>query len=152
LIKTGDREIACLQGGVVSLLTAVNLVKRFSRVTALKGISIDKDEGETVAVVGESGSGKTTLGRSLMGFEKVDSGSVFFQEEKILKWDKSFYQKVQMIFQNPQDCITHRLNVLDAVCEPLVIQKIGTREERIIKGQKALKDVELPTEGEFLER
>ncbi|MFZ7104184.1 MAG: ABC transporter ATP-binding protein [Peptococcaceae bacterium] len=152
LLPKGDREIACWQGGVISLLKAVDLVKRFPGVTALKGVSLAIDEGETVAVVGESGSGKTTLGRSLMGLEKVDSGSVFFRQERVIKWEKNFYHKVQMIFQNPQDCISHRLNVLDAVCEPLVIQRVGTPEERRVKGRQALQDVELPGEGEFLAR
>jgi len=152
LEKRGEREIACLRGGVVNLLKVEDLTKVYSGVTALKGVSLDIEEGETVAVVGESGSGKTTLALCLMGLEKANQGSIYFQGEKIVKWNKEFYQKVQMIFQNPQDCISHRLNVLETVCEPLVIQKLGTPEERIHKAKKALRDVELPDEDEFLNR
>ena len=137
---------------MVNLLKVEDLTKVYSGVTALKGVSLDIEEGETVAVVGESGSGKTTLALCLMGLEKANQGSIYFQGEKIVKWNKEFYQKVQMIFQNPQDCISHRLNVLETVCEPLVIQRLGTPEERIHKAKKALRDVELPDEDEFLNR
>ncbi|KJS79762.1 MAG: peptide ABC transporter ATPase [Peptococcaceae bacterium BICA1-8] len=152
LLLTGDRKIACLQGGILTLLKTVNLVKRFSKVTALQGVSISISEGETVAIVGASGSGKTTLGRCIMGLEKADSGRVFFRGEEITLRNKYFYQKVQMIFQNPQDSISHRLNVLDAVCEPLNIQDLGSRQDRYEKAKEALKDVELPWEENFLKR
>jgi len=148
----GDRKIACLQGGILNLLTTVDLVKRFTKVTALQGVSISISEGETAAVVGASGSGKTTLGRCIMGLEKADSGRVFFRGEEITLRDKNFYQKVQMIFQNPQDSISHRLNVLDAVCEPLNIQDLGSRQDRYQKAKEALKDVELPWEEWFLKK
>ncbi|WP_369424792.1 ATP-binding cassette domain-containing protein, partial [Methanothrix sp.] len=68
------------------------------------------------------------------------------------RWDAGFYRRVQMIFQNPKESISHRLNVLQAVREPLDVQKIGSEEERITRAMRALESAELPTDPEFLRR
>lgn len=150
LQEVGMRNIACLRGGIVSLLKIDNLVKKYNKVPVLKSVSFNLDEGEILAIVGESGSGKTTLARTIMDLEKANSGDIFFENKKISKRDKNFYKNVQMIFQNPGDCISHRLNVLEAVIEPLEVQKIGTVDERLEKVKNILKDVELPITEDFL--
>jgi ABC-type lipoprotein export system ATPase subunit len=45
-------------------------------VAALRGLSLDVDDGETCVVLGPSGAGKTTLLRVLAGFEAASAGSV----------------------------------------------------------------------------
>lgn len=44
----------------------------------LRGISLDIQKGEKLAIVGESGCGKSTLLKILLGLEKPDSGTVYF--------------------------------------------------------------------------
>lgn len=56
------------------------VVKRFGKVTALKGIDLDIKDGEFFVIVGPTGAGKTTTLRIVAGLEKVDSGKVFFGE------------------------------------------------------------------------
>jgi peptide/nickel transport system ATP-binding protein len=63
---------------------------------------------------------------------------------------KDFYKRVQMIFQNPGESLSHRLSVLEAVMEPLKIQQIGTNEERKEKAIKTIGEVELPQSDSFL--
>jgi ABC-type sugar transport system ATPase subunit len=58
-------------------LFLVNVTKEYTaRVTALKGVSLDLEAGEFLAVVGPSGSGKTTLLRLVAGLESVTSGRI----------------------------------------------------------------------------
>ncbi len=150
LLQREDRKIACHRGGIMSILKVENLQKSYGDMKALKGVSFNLNEGDTLAVVGECGSGKTTLARCIMGLENYDEGNIYFQENKLKKYDKEFYKNVQMIFQNPQECVSHRLNVLEAVMEPLNIQGKGTYSERVEKVKKVLEEVELPVNEGFL--
>ncbi len=52
--------------------------KRFGLYPALRGVSLDVEPGELVALLGPSGSGKTTLLRLIAGLEESDRGAVYF--------------------------------------------------------------------------
>jgi polar amino acid transport system ATP-binding protein len=53
-----------------------NIHKRFGEVEVLKGVSLDVEAGQVVAVIGRSGSGKSTMLRCLNGLEAVSSGNI----------------------------------------------------------------------------
>lgn len=151
LAELNGRMIACHRGGIVPLLEIRDVCKKFNGFSAVSHLSLTLYEGETLALVGESGSGKTTLAKIIMGLIEPDSGEILLEGERA-RWDAGFYRRVQMIFQNPKESISHRLNVLQAVREPLDVQKIGSEEERVASAMKALEDAELPTDPEFLRR
>ncbi|MBD7969131.1 ectoine/hydroxyectoine ABC transporter ATP-binding protein EhuA [Paenibacillus gallinarum] len=52
------------------------VTKSFGNVEVLKGIDLEMQPGEKVAVIGPSGSGKTTMGRILMTLEEPTSGTI----------------------------------------------------------------------------
>jgi peptide/nickel transport system ATP-binding protein len=146
------RLIACHRGGIVPLLQLTGITKSFGQREALKDVSITLHEGETLAVVGESGSGKTTLARIAIGLYEPDGGEMRLEEERVGKRDLEFYRKVQMIYQNPKESLSHRMSVFDLVKEPLDVQKLGSNDEKKARVRQALDDVELPHDDHFLGR
>ena len=53
-----------------------DIKKRFGRVEALRGVSLDVNEGEVVVIVGPSGSGKSTLLRCINRLEEYEEGTI----------------------------------------------------------------------------
>ena len=53
-----------------------NIHKRFGRVHALRGVSLDVHKGEVVVIIGPSGSGKSTLLRCINRLEEYDDGKI----------------------------------------------------------------------------
>ena len=85
-----------------------DLVKRFGRVTALGGVSLDVARGESVGIVGESGSGKSTLARCLVGLATPDEGTIEIagvaaHDFAALEGRQrgQLRRTVQMVFQDP---------------------------------------------------
>ena len=150
LEEVRGRLVACHRGGIVPLLEVRELSVSFGSYPALSGVDLTLYEGETLAVVGESGSGKTTLSKAIMGLCQEGSGEIFLEGERVGKRDASFYSRVQMIFQNPKESVSHRMTVLDAVLEPLNVMQRGSPEERVARAKQVLRQAELPVNDRFL--
>ncbi len=150
LNQNHGRWVACHRGGIVTLLSVVNLSKQFNLLKAVDSVSLHIEAGETLALVGQSGSGKTTLAKILMGLYTPSKGGIYLEGKKVEKREKDFYRRVQMIFQNPGESLSHRLSILELVMEPLEVQGIGTKEERREKAIQTIGEVELPQTKTFL--
>ena len=79
-------------------------------VKAVRGISFDLNEGETLAIVGESGSGKSVTAKSIIGINAantiVESGEIIYKGEDLLKYTEKEFNKIRgndltMVFQDP---------------------------------------------------
>ena len=66
------------------MLSVKQLNKSFGGLQANKNINFDVSQGEILGVIGPNGAGKSTLFDLLTGFEKPDSGDVFFQDRLIV--------------------------------------------------------------------
>ena len=69
----------------MALLEASGIGKNFGETHVLKDISLDLEQGETLAIIGSSGSGKTTLLRCLNFLERPDTGVIKVNGETM--WD-----------------------------------------------------------------
>ena len=58
------------------MITTTDLVKRYGKVTAVDGVSLDVREGDRYGLLGPNGSGKTTLVRLLLSLAYATSGSI----------------------------------------------------------------------------
>jgi peptide/nickel transport system ATP-binding protein len=123
-------------------------------VKAVDGVSLTIHEGETLGLVGESGCGKSTLGRSILRLYEPTGGEVILHDGdkqlSVLELERGEMRHVrsnmQMIFQDPFASLNERMNVLDNVIEPLVCNKIGTRQEREERAEELLVQVGLRRE------
>ena len=82
------------------LLRIEGLHKSFGHLEVLKGLDIEVDEGEVVALIGASGSGKSTLLRCVNRLEVPTSGRVTFRGEAITAGNANTARReIGMVFQ-----------------------------------------------------
>lgn len=66
------------------MLRIENLVAGYGGIEALKGISLDVNEGKIVTLIGANGAGKSTTLRSIVGLVKPRGGSIIYNNKNIL--------------------------------------------------------------------
>lgn len=87
-------------------LKSVSRIYRMGKenITALDNVNLDIDEGEFVAIMGPSGSGKSTLANVIGGLDKINSGTIIFDDQELNRLnDKKLSEyrnkKIGFVFQ-----------------------------------------------------
>lgn len=87
-----------------NLIEINQLRKSFGSNEVLKGINLEVQQGEVIAIIGKSGSGKSTLLRCINGLEEFQSGTLMVDGQTLKYKDalsmRELRQKVGMIFQS----------------------------------------------------
>ena len=114
--------------------TKKNIFGGVKTIHAVNGVSLDIKKGEILAIAGESGCGKSTLAKAVMRLVNVKSGEIKLEDENILNFKnredlKHFYQRVQMIFQNPYSSLNPKMKIGQILREPLEINTKLNRTE-----------------------
>ena len=113
--------------------------KTVGQVKSVDGLNFFIEKGETLGLVGESGCGKTTTARSILRAIKPTEGEIWFQKSNKEMVDlNSLSNKkmrllrgdMQMIFQDPFSSLNPRMNLLDLVGEPILVNGLKNRKER----------------------
>lgn len=130
------------------------IVKQFPGCRPLDGIDLDIARGETVAIIGPSGSGKSTLLRCINCLERVTSGDIIINQEKLAETTPSgkvIYPKDKeirrittetgMVFQHFN--LFPHMNCMDNICYAPVKVKGMKRKEARENAEKLLEMVGL---------
>ena len=116
----------------------------------LRGVDLQLDAGEAVALVGASGCGKSSLGRCLLGLHPVDAGSVRFAGRELRGLPeralRPLRRHLQLVFQDPRGALDPRQRVGAIVAEPLITFTLVPRRRRAARVAELLERVGLEEE------
>ena len=68
---------------MTQMLSFKNVELYYDHVYALKGVSIEMNEGETVALIGANGAGKSSILRAITGLRKIKSGEIHYMGQRL---------------------------------------------------------------------
>jgi putative ABC transport system ATP-binding protein len=121
----------------LSLIQCKDVTKVFkmgnTNVNILKGISLNVDAGEFVAIVGESGSGKSTLLNILGGLMACDNGEIIINDnhiEKLTENELALFRRNNLGFIFQTYNLLPQLSALENVEMPLIFSGISKNERR----------------------
>ena len=143
------------------LLVATDLVKRFpirggvlgrtvGHITAVDGVSLEVQRGQTLGLVGESGCGKSTTGRMLLDLIRPTAGEVHFDGQPIAevkgKAKVRMRRRFQIVFQDPYASLNPRMTIGSTLAEPLKVHLKWEQEPVAARVQELLRLVGLAPE------
>jgi len=121
--------------------------RRTGAVHAVENVSFDLFKGETLSLVGESGCGKSTIGRSIMRLTDTEGGEIAVNGQNVHAVTRSelnqLRRSIQMIFQDPFASLNPRMTIAEALMEPFIVHKLGTRKEAKAKAAELIQQVGL---------
>ena len=122
-------------------------------VHAVDGITMEFERGKAYGLVGESGCGKSTTGKSIIGLEKITSGSIVYEGENVTNKRRdrtsAYNRDIQMIFQDAHSSLNPRKRVQDILAEPIRNFLKLTPQEEARKINELLAIVGMPEDAKL---
>ncbi|MBR2620458.1 MAG: ABC transporter ATP-binding protein [Firmicutes bacterium] len=142
------------------LLKINNLIVSFENpageLTAVKGVSLSLDKGETLALVGESGCGKTVLCKSMLKIlcdkGRIRQGEILLADSDLVPLTEEEMQarrggEISMIFQDPMTSLDPAFCVGDQIAEVLRIHKGMDKDAAKTRAIELMELVQIPDAG-----
>ena len=142
------------------LLKINNLIVSFENpageLTAIKGVSLSLDKGETLALVGESGCGKTVLCKSMLKIlcdkGRIRQGEILLADSDLVPLTEEEMQarrggEISMIFQDPMTSLDPAFCVGDQIAEVLRIHKGVDKDTAKARAIELMELVQIPDAG-----
>jgi polar amino acid transport system ATP-binding protein len=124
-------EAAVAVTNTAPIVQVKGLRKRFGANEVLKGIDLDVQPGEVIAIIGKSGSGKSTLLRCINGLETFEDGKLSVDNQPLLHGNaaamRALRQRVGMIFQS-FNLFPHLSVGRNVMLAPTLVKKRNTAE------------------------
>ncbi|NJK37857.1 MAG: ABC transporter ATP-binding protein [Oscillatoriales cyanobacterium RM2_1_1] len=99
-------------------------------IKAVDQVSLDLYAGEILGLVGESGCGKSTLSRTILKLVHPTAGTVTFNGTDLTALSsramQPYRRQIQMIFQDPNACLSAKMTVGQGIADPLLIHRLVT--------------------------
>ena len=109
-----------------SAISVKDIRKNFGTVEALRGVSLEVDEGQKVVVIGPSGSGKSVLIRCINGLETPDFGSITVEGMDLSDRHvnaRALARDVAMVFQS-YNLYPHKTVLENVTLAPIKVLKV----------------------------
>src|SRR5438128_11366849 len=124
--------------GNSSLMIAVrSLAKKIGQQEILRGVDLEVQTGETLAIIGRSGGGKSVLLKHLVGLMEPNRGEIWIQGQNIIGLNErqlgAIRQKVGILFQG--GALFDSMTVEDNIAFPL--REAGERDPKILRSKVA---------------
>ena len=129
---------------------------------AIRGISLDVYQGESLAIVGESGSGKSVFVKCAMGLLDangyIDGGSILYNGMDLTKfqtdkdWLKIRGKEIAMVFQDPMTSLNPVFSVGTQVAEAVMLHQGLSHAEAEAEALRMLELVRIPEAKQILKR
>jgi len=117
------------------ILQALDIHKKFDSLKVLKGVSLQVEKGQVIAIIGPSGSGKSTFLRCLNHLEIIDRGEITIEGEIMARNDPDGYarysseieidqirRKMGMVFQN-FNLFPHKSVLENLMLAPMLVKQ-----------------------------
>lgn len=120
------------------MLSATNLLKKYSNLSVVNDVSLNVSKGEIVSIIGPSGAGKSTLLHLIGALDKPDSGVVTIDGVDVFKLPakkQAKFRNRHMGFVFQFHHLLPELSAVENVAVPLWIEGEGKKEATKIAGQ-----------------
>lgn len=122
-------------------------------VKAVRGISFDLYEGETLAIVGESGSGKSVTIRAILGIlarnAVIEGGTILYRGQDLTKLDEDGFHKIRgklisLVFQDPLSALNPIMKIGKQIMEALQLSLNMSKKKARSRAIELMEAVAIP--------
>lgn len=112
-----------------------NITKSFNDKAILKEVNLLIEEGKITAVYGPNGCGKSTLAKILCGLYKIDSGSIYLDDNLIFsnntKYNRELGKSIQIVFQEPFNSLDPKQKIRNSLIEIIKLNNKNKSKDEI---------------------